>query len=281
MSRTIEIRSVKSPLVAAAVLSMAASGCVSSPPQTVELSDVVLEQVNYIEASHRDLARAYFAQLEYRVNEFIDNEWIPSFLNRAIQDEEVQARLEQTLTGLDIDTDELQRLLVGSGRFSITEAQIIVDALDVAKIQYRVRFSNLMFEFSEAAMKEIGKIRQEWRDRLRDSERRYMSELDYTYGSLRAGHLQIRSYLDSVVQVTQLQDEIARKLGILEERNKVLDGIVTASDGFASGTESLNQVIEQLEQLNPVSEDEPILDEEVMRNLLDDLNAPDTTSDAQ
>ncbi len=259
-----------------AVLSLVTAGCVSAPPQTVELSDIVLEQVNYIETSHRDLVRAYFAQLEHQVNDFIDNEWTPSFLNRAVQDEEVQARLEQTLTGLDIDTDDLEQFLAGSGRFSNTEARIIVDALDVAKVQYRVRFSNLMFEFSEAAMKEISKVRREWRERLRENERKYLSELDYAYGNLRAGHLQIRTYLDSVVQVTQLQDEIARKLGVLEERNSLLDGLVEVSDGLAGGTESLNDVIENLERLDPDSGDEPILDDDVMENLLNDLNAPDT-----
>lgn len=265
--------------------SLILSACVSAPPQTVELSDVVLEQITYIEKAHRDLVRAYFVQLERDVNGFIDREWIPDFLDRVVRNPQVQQELRNLQLNPDVDAKELEGVLGRSQRFSNTESQIILGALAASERNENQRLSEFMSGFSDAAMKEINQVRAQWRQRLRDSESELMSELDESYGMLRAGHLQIRSYLSSVVDLRILQDRVAEKVGVLEARDRSMEAILDASDALVDGTERIEEIIEIIEDVRPKASAPPIIDGPVLDRVLDDILPdgiePDPLSDEQ
>jgi hypothetical protein len=265
--------------------SLILTACVSAPPQTVELSDVVLEQITYIEKAHRDLVRAYFVQLERDVNGFIDREWIPDFLDRVVRNPQVQQELRSLQLNPDIDAKELEGVLGRSRRFSATESQIILGALAASERNESQRLSEFMSGFSDAAMKEINDVRAQWRQRLRDSESELMSELDESYGMLRAGHMQIRSYLASVVDVRILQDRVAEKIGVLEARDRSMDAILDASDALVDGRERIEELIDIINDIRPETKTPPVIDGPVLDRVLDDILPdgvePDPLSDEQ
>lgn len=258
-------------LISAGLGSLVLGACVSAPPQTVELSDVVLQQVTFIEKAHRDLVRAYFVQLEREVNGFIDREWIPDFLDRVVRNPQVQQELRAIRLGQPVDASELKGVLDQSRRFTSTESQIILAALAASEREQNVRLSTFMTDFSDAAMQQINQVRAQWRQRLRDSERQLMGELDESYATLRSGHLQIRSYLESVVDIRTQQDRIAQKIGLLEERDRSIDAILALSDSLANGRQQLEHIISIHENSQPSGTTPPIIDGLVLDRVLKDV----------
>lgn len=260
-------------LLAAALLG---GGCVSSPPQTIELADVVLEEMAQIERAHRQLVRAYFAQLDAQVESFIATRWTPDFLDRSLQDESVTARLEALQSGANVDAADVRQALIASGTLSEPQADAVMRAIDRSRIDYRVGLSRFMIDFADAATREIGAVRRDWQQRLREGERNFMAALDESYGALRAGHLTIRTYLESVADVTRAQDRVATELGLLGMREHVLDEAASASDDLAGGVAALNRVLDTLEKEAP---DPAIpLDAGVLQGVLERLERePDPT----
>lgn len=258
-------------LLTAGLGSLILTACISTPPQTVELSDVVLQQVTYIEKAHRDLVRAYFVQLEREVNGFIDREWIPDFLDRVVRNPQVQQELRSLRLSQDIDATELEGVLGRSRRFSSTESQVILAALAASERDESVRLSEFMADFSDAAMGEINVVRAQWRERLRDSERKLMGELDESYATLRTGHLQIRGYLESVADVRTLQDRVAQKLGILEQRDRSIDAILDVSDALVDGRRRLEEFVEVVHDNRPTGNTPPMIDGPVLDRVLNNI----------
>ena len=262
---------------------LALGACVSAPPQTVELSDIVLQQVEFVEAAHRDLARAYFDQLEERVNDFIDNQWVPGFLERAMDNADVQQALTQIRLGNYVDVAQLESVLLRAGGYSVTEVNLIAASLQSASAEERVQLSGFVSDFTGAAMQEINAIRAEWRTQLRDSERQLMSALDESYGALKSGHLQIRSQLESVAKVTLLQDQIADKMGLLAARNRALDSVVDFSESLVNGSTTLDELVRELQREGVTRSDQPTLEGLVLDRILRNVDVDDgaTLSDSE
>jgi methyl-accepting chemotaxis protein len=239
---------------------VAVGGCVSSPPQTIELADVVAEQSAALERSHRDVVRAYFDQLEASIDDFIDNQWIPDFLSRAVASEQVQNELEAVQAGLAIDPEHLRAAVHESLEFSLVEADLIVRALEDAQFDYRVQFGEIMIAFSEAALREINKTREELKKPLRQNLREMMAALDEGYSNLHQGQAVVRAYLASVANLVQEQDEILMKLNLIEQRNAAMDGILSASETAADAAERVDDaaevVAEASEQINDFLSDD-------------------------
>lgn len=231
------------------------AGCVSSPPQTVELADVVAEQSAALERSHRDLVRAYFDELEAKIDVFIDTKWTPDFLARALENERVQDALEDVQTGLAIDPDHLRSAVRESLEFSLLEADLVVSALENAQFDYRVQFGEIMIAFSEAALREINGIRHELKEPLRQNQREMLAALDEGYANLGQGQAALRAHLASVANLVQEQDAVLMKLGLIEERNVAMDGILRASDAAADAAERLGDATEQLDAVGEQIED--------------------------
>lgn len=227
------------------------TGCVSSPPQTIELADVVAEQSAALERSHRDLVRSYFDELEANIDDFIDNEWTPDFLSRAVASEQVQAELEDVQAGLAIDPDHLRGAIQESLEFSILEADLVVRALENAQFDYRVQFGEIMIAFSEAALREINTIRRELKEPLRKNQRELLAALDEGYANLRQGQASVRAHLASVANLVQEQDAVLAKLNLIEQRNIAMDGIISASDAAADAAERVEDLSSRVEDFLP------------------------------
>lgn len=208
----------------------ALSGCVSAPGESVELADVVMEQSTALEASHRALVEAYFDGLEDQVDDFVDRVWTPDFLARAVANPDVVAAVDRVRAGVDIDASAVRSAIEASGRFSAVETGIVLDALDQAQLGYRAQFGQVMLDFSDAAAKQINKARSEFKAPLREKRRELQRALDEGYTNLHAGQATLKAYLESVVDVVAAQDEVLRKLGAIDERNKAMDAIIKASE---------------------------------------------------
>src|SRR3954469_569520 len=73
---------------------LAFSSCVRVPPQAVVLSRTVGERLPDLQASHEAFVSAYFDVARQRVDDFLDQRWIPTFLGKFVQDADLMQKLE-------------------------------------------------------------------------------------------------------------------------------------------------------------------------------------------
>lgn len=85
--------------------------CTSAPKETVELSEIIDQQIAQMQVSHEGFVRLYYASLRGNVESFMEERWIPTFLNEILlgntqqEDPESEAP-EIDLSGLEGNDDE-------------------------------------------------------------------------------------------------------------------------------------------------------------------------------
>ena len=223
----------------AALLGATLAGCVSAPRATLELSDVVAEQTASLQSSHRQLVEAYFAELERRIDDFVDYQWTPDFLARAVASEQVQQATDEIRAGMDIDADRLRRTVTESRAFTAAETEIVMSALESAQLGYRAQLGQVMIDFSSSALLEINNRRRSLKAPLEENRRKLLASLDESYSNLQAGQAALRAHLASVVQLVEEQDQILAKLNLLKQRDAAMDAAIEAGDGAAKAAEKL------------------------------------------
>lgn len=67
------------------VSTIANSGCAKVPPQAVVLSRTVGQRLVDLQSSHEAFVRAYFQVTRQRLNDFLANQWTPTFLGKFVE----------------------------------------------------------------------------------------------------------------------------------------------------------------------------------------------------
>jgi hypothetical protein len=233
------------------------TGCVSAPPETIELADIVQEQISSIETSHRNLVRAYFELKEQQLNALFTNEILPQFLASAVQNDDVQAEMDKIRAGINIDPEAIAaKLSAEPNSLSEQQVDIITESLNQALLAYRGRLGQLAVDFGESVTVQINAFRDDEIAKLRAHERTMMSALDGSYQTLRTGSLALRAYLDSVAQVVEQQDRVASALGLKEARDSALDAALESSDKLYRADSELNRLLCGLQPDQCALEDE-------------------------
>src|SRR2546423_5298800 len=76
------------------ILCLTFSSCIRIPPQAVILSRTVGERLPDLQASHEAFVSAYFQLSRARVEDFLDQRWIPTFLGNFVHDADLMQKLE-------------------------------------------------------------------------------------------------------------------------------------------------------------------------------------------
>lgn len=76
-------------------------GCASIPAEAPELSTQVGSRISAMEAAHYRLLESYFNDKRSRVDEFIQNTWIPTFGENFFSDPEVAAAWDEVVVSQD------------------------------------------------------------------------------------------------------------------------------------------------------------------------------------
>src|SRR5215467_3017542 len=102
-----------------AVLAVGAIGCARVPSQAVVLSRTVGQRLVDLQGSHEAFVRAYFQVTRQRLNDFLVNQWTPTFLGNFVETSDLMNRLEnvQPLT-----EEQKARLLASLQAASISSA---------------------------------------------------------------------------------------------------------------------------------------------------------------
>ena len=60
------------------------TSCTSAPKETVELTEIIGKQIAQMQVSHEGFVSLYYASLRENVNTFMEERWIPTFLQEVL-----------------------------------------------------------------------------------------------------------------------------------------------------------------------------------------------------
>lgn len=81
--------------------SVAIAGCASIPPEAPELSGQLGARITAIESSHNRLMEQFFTEKRRRVDEFVEEVWVPTFAAEFFGDSQVDAVWKQVVASND------------------------------------------------------------------------------------------------------------------------------------------------------------------------------------
>jgi len=97
--------------LAASVLFFA--GCASIPPEAPELSAQLGTRINALEAAHRRLLADFFNEKRRRVDDFVQQTWLPLFAKEFFSDPKIQSTWDQVVASKDPEDRSHFLALVG------------------------------------------------------------------------------------------------------------------------------------------------------------------------
>ncbi len=189
--------------VAAIILfGMLMSGCASVPKDVVELSYTVGQDLNAVHLSYRQLIQTHFKGLRKQSTDFLDEKWTPVYIEKYIK----KGKLVEKATNSDP-----KMTLLG------------------------VRL------WAEVAIKQIEKKKKELIDPINDNEKEILSSVDEAFAQLISANAAITAHLNSIREVTEVQDRALQALNVKDLRDKINNALVFASDNANKAIEKVNK----------------------------------------
>lgn len=165
------------------------TGCASIPPEAPELSGQLGTRISAIEAAHTRLLEQFFAEKRRRVDDFVQEVWVPTFAAEFFGDAKV---------------DEVWREVVASK-----------DPKD------RLKFITLV---GPRLQEKINKKRLELVKPLEDLEREVKSKLKIDYDQARSINNTLTSFLQSASKIEENRKRYLELIGISEKQvDKYID----------------------------------------------------------
>lgn len=228
---------------------LGSSSCVKVPAQAVVLSRTVGERLPDLQASHEAFVSAYFQLSRERVEDFLAQRWIPTFLGNFVQDADLMDKLENVRPLTDEQNTLLQKRLQDAGISASEQSKIIRVVNSAMGDPDRAK---LVLLFSEAALEEIELKRKSLLDPINDLEATTLDELRKVYGQVQQAQGTVTAHLSSIRKVTEEQDQVLERLGLLKGRDAAIENAVSTNqrimDVLDKG-EAPESTMKQLENL--------------------------------
>src|SRR6185295_1930427 len=222
-------------------------------PATPRLSAEVGSRLSDLSAAHEAAVRRYFDGERRRVEEFLEDEWIPLFLknflgtsgilqdleeHQSFTDEEKQQIIEAIRTYLQ-DPDEAEK--AGANLFRelekgradepettrrvlgpfVEDDHLAEASVHIAALLRTAAPAELILDFAEAAHAEIEKERRELMEPLRLLEEDTLSQLNAAWKEALTGQGVITGRLEAASRASAEQDRLLGALGAREEFDNV------------------------------------------------------------
>jgi len=232
-------------------LALLAVSCVSVPPDAVVLSNLVGTQIAEHRASHEEFVRRYYASSRDVVEMFLQNRWVPEYLETFVERSDVMGLLmapDEVFT-----EDRLERLreaiLAVSGVGEVRAPQI-VEA--VTRVIGDAERGQIILDFAQVALAEIEAQRMELLDPLSEQEQTVLDHLSESYAQLEQAQAQVTAYLGSAHGVTRSQDEVLQAMGLRTVRDDALERAVWLSERLTAATKAGGTAAEAMEEIKAI-----------------------------
>lgn len=220
--------------------------CVSVPEEVVVLSSAVGDELAESQAAHEVLLQSRFDLIRDRIEAFLTDKWIPEFTGRFFEESDLLAKLESPEP---FTTDQIERL-----RAEISDYEDLRPSADnVIEVVERAwgdawRAEQAML-FTMAAVEEIEAQRQELLAPVDVKEREALHELRQSSVRLIEMQAAVTAYLRAARKASVEQDAMLRQLGVIDERNELIEEAALASDRIAEITaqaESADRIVQEI-----------------------------------
>jgi hypothetical protein len=244
--------------LAISIVCLSLCACVSAPKQTVELADVVSQQIAQMQASHEKFVKLYYDGLRSDVDQFMQDKWTPQFLSNVISgtdpgSKQFRDALDAAYKNVKIDWNTAVKI---DPSVDSDQRKAVQDAIDQLASRQRGQLGQVLLDFSTEAQRQINMKRQSLLKPIDDQETYVLDQLRDGYAELQAGSATIKAYLASVVNVTEKRDEILQRLGVLDTQKKMLataeqvnDQAISALSFAKSAEAGVNDFISKLKSL--------------------------------
>jgi hypothetical protein len=160
------------------------------PPEVVELSYTVGQDLGALQASYRTLIDDHFDNLRSQRIRFLETEWRPVFLERYIA------------------KTNLQQIITSSTAADLPDILSLWTAIALDTIKARSDSLTASLDRDQAALTQL---------------------VDQSFGNLMWANATITSHLNSVRKVQEVQDRALSALNLKDLRDRIDAGFVTAS----------------------------------------------------
>lgn len=193
------------------VCSLAIAGCASIPPEAPELSAQLGGRIGALEVAHVRAVEKFFAERRLRVDEFIQQTWVPTFAGEFFQEKEIDEVWKQVVASRD-PNDRLQFLVVVGPRLQ----------------------------------KKINEKRLELVKPLEDLEREVKSKLKTEYDQAKAINNTLTAFLQSASKVEENRKRYLEMLGISDKQvDKFIDETDDAVTQLVSKTKDVSDKVDR------------------------------------
>ena len=214
--------------------SLLAVACIRAPVQTVQLSEVMGEQITDLQQSHIQFVQLYYGQLRQEVETFLQERWIPTFLAKAVANQRYRDDLDVAYSLSRLPPDAVQVTVAGDARLQAAVREKVSQAVNEALARNPAALAQVQLNFAEAALTQIQRQRATMIGPINEQEQLVIAELNASYTDLQRAQTTIQAYLASAVHVQAEQDVVLQKLGVLETQQAVLSLAARTSDGAAT-----------------------------------------------
>ncbi len=224
------------------------AGCARVPSQAVVLSRTVGQRLTDIQTSHEAFVRAYFQVTRQRLEDFLENQWIPTFLGKFVDESQLMNQLENIQPLTEEQKTRLKASLQAASISSSDQAKVLQAVGDALGSPDRGR---LVIQFSKAALDQIEKKRKSLLGPVDELERQTLTELGRSYAQIEEAQSTVSAHLSSISKVTEEQDKVLKQLGLLEKRDAVVDKALSANDklmGILNGGKDPEKTLSDLEE---------------------------------
>jgi hypothetical protein len=199
-----------------------------------------------MQASHESFVHGYFQVTRERIEDFLNQRWIPVFLEKFIEDATGEGQsLEEVLKEADPLTNEQgNRLKSALKSQGITDTGTILKA--IRNVFGSAERAKLVLEFAEAAVEEIQEKRKSLLDPINGLERRTLKELRSSYAQIQEAQGAITGHLRSLKKVQDEQNKILKQVGLLEKRDTIVKEAVDFNESITGIIDSGKEVEEIL-----------------------------------
>lgn len=270
------------------ILIVTMTSCSTMGPATVELSTEITARTKDLEKTHIYAVNAYFDSERKRVEEFMEEKWIPLFLRNMLGESRILEDLKKTDTIGKKTTDNLaiaaqeyltdptegqkladeivnklneKRKNEDTDIRAIVKKYVPVEKIDVATVHFEALLHTetpavLIMEFAAAANEQIDEQKQSLFKPIEDARLKTVEGLRKAYADIYAGQGVITGRLEAAVRRGEQQARLVDAVGGEGTAAKINEKVATFSEKVNDVFEKIGELSKKIEISEDSSEDE-------------------------
>jgi len=193
-------------------------GCASIPPESVQLSSTLGNDLQALHKSHRAMITLHYGKLKGQINQFVDDVYAPYAISQSLKIEMDDFNAgNESLPGLIKDASE--------GNDDASKEVLLY-----------------MQDFLEIANEDIELMRNELLLPVQQQEEKLLLEVDNAYQNAIYANATLTAHLQSIRKVKETQSKAYQLIGLNDVHETITDYAVKASEIVDEATKTAKKV---------------------------------------